>query len=417
MTITKFLIVNLILFSLLFNISDAIIRNFEVYQSSNQIQFFYSFSFQKNGVLDLKVNDFYIKNNYAGIEKFTGFIVIISPSYSSPDLEELFSDIGCETYLAKYENPIYPMTTESEFSFFIDGIQNELGYYSVFFINCKQYEASYNITLDFTNHHGEKGEISHLPFGSENLVSVYNIFSIMFLGLFLLWTFTLYRANQSKININPIHFIMAFYLLMEFIRLFFDFKNLSSIELTGLATKWEYSYRTFVMILQGVSLNILIGYIGNGVYFIKKSMTESEKLFFYVFVPLQVIDQILYVSIVLSTTQSQSIIYFIIHFLSVLSCGVPVSLTSYKLNQDQKVSEKSRNLYQIYKIITNLLIVYIYFNVIGLVFLRNALPSAFTWVNDFASLSLQFIISFLVGYKLAPSNVFSNHFEKTYFNL
>eukprot|EP00760_Papus_ankaliazontas_P030797 PhM_4_TR5023/c0_g1_i1/m.105928 len=291
------------------------------------------------------------------------------------------------------------------------------GLYALFFYNCKSYLSSaqgtaaatihvsfdvsveeYNVNLD--------GERNYLGIGLEAAPKVYYCFSIVYLGLLVLWVRE-WRRNAA--HVHRIHYLMTALLVFKTLAVFFNGMKFRSHALTGEVTAWDVFFYIFLT-LRGVFLFAVVLLLGTGWSYLKPFLGDRDKKVLMAILPMQIIVNI---AIAVMDESSEGNANWaawrdVLHVLDIVCCCcvlLPVVWSIKNLRDasetDGKVAQNLQRLRQ-FRTFYIVVVAYIYFTRIGVVLLEASLPYTMLWVAYFVHETGSLFFYTYVGMKFRP---------------
>ena len=168
------------------------------------------------------------------------------------------------------------------------------GLYALFFYNCKQYggasaaslvHVSFTVVVEQYNVDILTQTRNYLGVGMENMPNVYFCFSLIYVGVIVLWVREWSRNSQ---HVHKIHYLMSLLILFKCLTVFFQGMKYRSRAMTDAVTAWDVFYYLFLT-LKGLFLFSVILLLGSGWSFLKPFLGDRDKKALLLVLPLQVI--------------------------------------------------------------------------------------------------------------------------------
>eukprot|EP00759_Apiculatamorpha_spiralis_P015820 PhF_6_TR22352/c0_g1_i1/m.31659 len=270
------------------------------------------------------------------------------------------------------------------------------GLYALFFYNCKKYgentgkkplpvHVTFEVSVSEFNVFEDTRD--YLSIGKSNLPTLYVLFTLLYIGLFITWC----RAiGQNGPFVHKIHFLMGFLLLIKALSLLLDAAKYYTHKKSGVASMWDVLYYV-VLTFKGITLFTVILLLGSGWSFLRPFVPDREKKLLLALLPLQVLINIS-IAVIEETSEGDASWSSWCDTLRVVDiaccCAVllPVvwSLKTMKdaSNASGKVA-RARIMLRQFRTFYIFVVCFIYYTRIVVVLIENALPYRNEWMADF----------------------------------
>jgi len=309
----------LVLATLLLTLNSCLAGNFslEVRNDERRVIDLGTFGFATSGVFALEITNFDldVKEELKTVNEKIGFTLDLVPSAQYARQEKNYGKTEeAEKRVCFVDDPAIRPTDASGRQLF--PLEQKLasgtvvgrtttvyiqtpGMYALFFYNCKKYGDSdadktagkkpkpvlvtFSVKVSEYNVFDEVRD--YLPIGKSNLPTLYALFTLLYLVLFIGWCRAI--ASNSRFA-HKIHYLMAFLLLIKGLSLLLDSAKFHSHKALGVVSFWDYMYY-IVLTLKGITLFTVILLLGSGWSFLRPFVPDREKKLLLCLLPLQVI--------------------------------------------------------------------------------------------------------------------------------
>jgi len=281
------------------------------------------------------------------------------------------------------------------------------GVYSLFFVNCENCSISFHMHLEQYNM--DRGNHkNYLPAGLSPLPTIYGIFSIAYIIMFVIWIFGYMRAQGAVLN--KVHYLMSILVALKFLSLLFYAFDQYNLKKTGIPGGWAIAYYIFA-VLKTAFFFVIVTLMGTGWSFFKPFLSDKDKKIIMVVIPLQILDNIAMVIVGTNAPVStQWLVAWkdIFRLVDIICCGavlIPIIWSIRHLREaSQSDGKAARNLQKLklFRQFYLIVVSYIYFTRIIIYFLDAALLYKLLFLGDVFTEAVTLAFFTVVGYKFRP---------------
>ncbi|XP_011145733.1 protein GPR107 isoform X2 [Harpegnathos saltator] len=287
--------------------------------------------------------------------------------------------------------------------------EEEEGLYNLYFHNCLNYNYEAPLSVDFTMQIAEINNDNFLSAGEMPLPALYFTMALLFFLSGCFWVFILAKSKRSVFRI---HYLMAVLVYLKSLSLLFHGINYHFIQTKGEHVEaWAILYY-ISHLLKGAVLFITMVLVGTGWTFIKHILSDKEKKFFMLVIPLQVLANVAEIIIEESEVgnlehQTWRDIFILV---DLLCCGAiifPVVWSIKHLEEAARTSDKAaitlRKL-KLFKHFYIMIVCYIYFTRIIMYLLKITVRFEYQWLDETFREMATYVFFVLTGYKFRPAS-------------
>ncbi|XP_014469317.1 PREDICTED: protein GPR107 [Dinoponera quadriceps] len=287
--------------------------------------------------------------------------------------------------------------------------EEEEGLYNLYFHNCLNYNYEAPLSVDFTMQIAEINNDNFLSAGEMPLPALYFTMALLFFLSGCFWVFILAKSKRS---VFKIHYLMAVLVYLKSLSLLFHGINYHFIQTKGEHVEaWAILYY-ISHLLKGAVLFITMVLVGTGWTFIKHILSDKEKKFFMLVIPLQVLANVAEIIIEESEVgnlehQTWRDIFILV---DLLCCGAiifPVVWSIKHLEEAARTSDKAaitlRKL-KLFKHFYIMIVCYIYFTRIIMYLLKITVRFEYQWLDETFREMATYVFFVLTGYKFRPAS-------------
>ncbi|XVF57057.1 hypothetical protein PTKIN_Ptkin06aG0172800 [Pterospermum kingtungense] len=276
-------------------VSLSEIKNTWVFDDYRSMILFERFGFNKNGHVSISVRNvtWTPRNQNRRFDPSSmGFFVANIPSFITIWNESEYNEGFC-VLSSRYAKLIFKFDNLTADSTYTGSVEiNEPDEYNLVFGNCQpEFRVSMHVHTEMYNL--KDGEKDFLPAGKTPLPKLYFLFFLIYAGFFIVWVFAC--VNQRP-RVEKIHLIMGALLLFKCLKMICASEDKMYVRKTGTPHGWDVAFYIFGF-LKGIMLFTVIILIGTGWSFLKPYLQEREKQVLMTVIPLQVLENIVYVVI------------------------------------------------------------------------------------------------------------------------
>ncbi|KAE8725217.1 putative UDP-N-acetylglucosamine--peptide N-acetylglucosaminyltransferase SEC-like [Hibiscus syriacus] len=271
------------------------IKNTRVLDDYRTMILFESFGFGKHGHVSISVTNVSLAARH-GNTKFNpslmGFFVADVPSFRSIWNYSMHDRTFC-VLTSRYAKLIFKFDNLKPDSTYTGSIEiGEPNEYNLVFGNCQpDVEVSMHVHTEMYNL--KDGEKDFLSAGKTPLPKFYFLLFLVYAAFFIVWVIA---CKNEWPRVEKIHMIMGALLLSKCLKMICASEDTTYVRNTGTPHGWDVAFYVFGF-FKGIMLFTVIILIGTGWSILKPYLQEREKQVLKTVIPLQVLENIVYVVI------------------------------------------------------------------------------------------------------------------------
>lgn len=282
---------------------------------------------------------------------------------------------------------------------------SEAGLYDLIFTNCRPGGSSADTSLKAVIELSNPGP-NFLSAGSTPLPTLYSVFSVMYMGMFVVWLLRL-RSTPSKVN--RVHLLMAALLAFKALALVFKGVMFHFMGTTGHSTGWSIVWYILNFFRTMLFFTVILA-VGTGYSLLKPFLHDREKKLIMVVLSLQVLNNI---AIIISYEGEPGTVQYgtwvdLLHLFDIICCCFVLFPIAWSLKQLQAAAGADDKAAQVLARVKQFrsfylyTIVYIYFSRIIVFVLESTLSFRVTWVAALLDELISVAFYMAVGWKFRP---------------
>ncbi|XP_076436650.1 protein GPR107-like [Babylonia areolata] len=285
----------------------------------------------------------------------------------------------------------------------------EEGRYSLVFHNCPSYRKDAGAQITLTMEIAEDNNGNFLSAGEMPLPALNFTFSVVYFIAAVAWWFLLRRSPH---NVYTIHRLMLAVVFVKSFACLFHGINMYYIQIKGIREDSLVILWYIVSEMREVLMFVTVLLIGTGWGFIKHVLTGRDKIFFWIVIPLQVLNRVAEVMVQERERWNESYTTWkdIFVLVDLLCCGAVLFRILWTYRHFKKVScrdgtegginqQKLRLLVHYYIVV----VCYVYLTRMVAYLLKMALPFRLVWLTDLLQELAMLVFFVVTGSRLCPA--------------
>ncbi|ERN19732.1 protein GPR107 [Amborella trichopoda] len=412
-----FYVLQFFLLFLAYQTAFADIRETRISTDSRPFIQILEFGFTRNGKLEVSVSNVSWSwpsgVNQAFNSSKLGFFVL--PDEDWEELEMELSELSNTRNACVFETrspSVNPLLTFSALNYSAKSISlsiSEPDEYNLIFANClSPLEITMNVKIVAYNL-GKDGKKEYLSQGQGQLPTLYFIFSVVYFLLFLLWVSL---CVMKWTWVTKIHYLMGLLVVVKSLNLLCEAMDKSRIQRTGTPHGWDMAFYAF-SVLKGIMLFTVIALIGTGWSILKPSLQDKDKKLLAVVIPLQVLDNLLMVTIdevgpSIKGWEMWKNVFLVLDFICCVVVLLPVVWSIKHLREASRSDGKAAKslakltLFRQYYVVV---ISYVYFSRFVLFLMEEAVSYQYDWTCNLLLELVSVAFYLLTGYNFKPAQL------------